>query len=184
MRYRYHFLEVLRENLPIDENLLGAEIGCWVGGFSKELLSHFSCLSLYMVDCWEKGAGLNLTQKKKNRTKERLAQAYQEALSNTEFASDRRIVVKDFSDKASSLVPDNSLDFVFIDANHMYEEVKKDLVLWFPKVKQGGIFSGHDYDGQGDQQSGWGVKRAVDEFLSDTPYEITVSFPNVWWFVK
>ena len=40
---------------------------------------------------------------------------------------------------------DKSLDFVFIDAAHDYESVKKDINAWFSKVKDGGTIAGHDY---------------------------------------
>ena len=46
--------------------------------------------------------------------------------------------VKDFDDE--------SLDFVYIDGNHLYPAVKKDIDLWWPKVKAGGVMGGHDYD--------------------------------------
>lgn len=39
----------------------------------------------------------------------------------------------------------NSLDMVYIDANHFYNEVLADMNAWFPKVRSGGIFAGHDY---------------------------------------
>ena len=47
--------------------------------------------------------------------------------------------------EASKLYSDNSLDFVYIDADHSYESVKKDIIAWLPKVKTGGILAGHDY---------------------------------------
>jgi len=47
--------------------------------------------------------------------------------------------------EASKLYEDNSLDFVFIDADHQYESVVEDILSWFPKVKNGGIIGGHDY---------------------------------------
>jgi beta-1,4-mannosyl-glycoprotein beta-1,4-N-acetylglucosaminyltransferase len=60
--------------------------------------------------------------------------------------------VKDFytpykmtSVEASKMYADNSLDFVFIDADHKYESVVEDILAWFPKVKNGGIISGHDF---------------------------------------
>jgi cephalosporin hydroxylase len=40
---------------------------------------------------------------------------------------------------------DHSLDFVFIDASHEYEDVIADLHAWYPKVKPGGVIAGHDY---------------------------------------
>lgn len=54
----------------------------------------------------------------------------------------------------------NSLDFVFIDGSHQYEDVKKDIKAWLKKVKKGGILAGHDYNNTN-------VKRAVDELLPD-----------------
>jgi len=55
---------------------------------------------------------------------------------------------------------DRSLDFVFIDASHEYENVISDILHWLPKVKRGGILSGDDFS------DNWpGVKRAVQEIL-------------------
>ena len=62
------------------------------------------------------------------------------------------------SEDASKLYENNSLDFIYIDANHLYDYVIKDLVVWFPKLKVGRAIAGHDY-------SWGGVKRAVDEFF-------------------
>lgn len=56
-------------------------------------------------------------------------------------------------------IPDNSLDAVFIDADHSYRAVSNDLSFWYKKVKIGGWILGDDYS-----QRGMGVKKAVDEF--------------------
>lgn len=56
-------------------------------------------------------------------------------------------------------IPDNSLDAVFIDADHSYQAVIKDLPFWYKKVKVGGWVLGDDYC-----QKTMGVKKAVDEF--------------------
>lgn len=61
---------------------------------------------------------------------------------------------------AASNYPDRSLDFVFIDAAHDYESVKQDIIAWLPKVKIGGIISGHDYHHPP-------VVQAVSEMLPD-----------------
>lgn len=64
------------------------------------------------------------------------------------------------SKDAAKLYEDKSLDFVFIDADHAYENVKDDIHAWYTKVKSGGKIAGHDYD-----QSG--VRRAVGEFFKN-----------------
>lgn len=64
---------------------------------------------------------------------------------------------------ASKLYEDNSLDFVFIDAEHKYEFVIQDILNWLPKVKKGGVIAGHDY--------GWdGVTRAINEVFGKEKY--------------
>ena len=52
---------------------------------------------------------------------------------------------------------DNSIDFMFIDGDHHYNAVIKDLNLWYPKIKRGGIFSGYDIGHPG-------VIKALNEF--------------------
>jgi predicted O-methyltransferase YrrM len=53
-----------------------------------------------------------------------------------------------------------SLDFIFIDADHTYEGVLADLCAWYPKLKPGCLMAGHDFN------SDWpGVVQAVDEFF-------------------
>jgi len=71
-----------------------------------------------------------------------------------------KIIVGDSAASASSF-EDKSLDFVFIDANHEYEFVKKDILAWLPKIKEGGILAGHDYPSYS------GVVQAVDELFGD-----------------
>ena len=51
-----------------------------------------------------------------------------------------------YSEQAADQVMDESLDFVFIDAQHDYHSVINDIGLWAPKVKPGGLISGHDYN--------------------------------------
>lgn len=52
---------------------------------------------------------------------------------------------KTTSEEFSKTIENNSLDFVYIDGNHQYDSCKKDLELWIPKIKKGGIIAGHDY---------------------------------------
>jgi predicted O-methyltransferase YrrM len=65
------------------------------------------------------------------------------------------------------------VDFVFIDADHEYDSVVKDINAWLPKIKQGGIISGHDYFNP------CGVKKAVDEKFGNE-----VKFNGPCWYVE
>jgi len=84
---------------------------------------------------------------------------YEKFITNIKPVQNYIKVIKSDSVKASFSYEDNSIDFLFIDGSHEYEDVKKDLVAWFPKIKQGGLIAGHDYTD--DWKS---VKNAVDEF--------------------
>lgn len=58
---------------------------------------------------------------------------------------------------------DESLDFVYIDADHSYKSVVEDIQAWKQKVKRGGILSGHDYDSHFTPD----VVKAVEEFFPE-----------------
>lgn len=73
-----------------------------------------------------------------------------------------QIVIKD-SMQASEDFPDGHFDYIYIDAEHDKLSVLKDLMAWFPKLKRGGIISGHDCTVEG-------VKAAVNEFLQKTEF--------------
>jgi hypothetical protein len=84
---------------------------------------------------------------------------YNEFISNIEPLSNIINPIRMESLKAVNLYEDESLDMVFLDASHRYEDIKADILAWYPKVKKGGIFSGHDYPS-------WNqVVRAVEEFF-------------------
>jgi hypothetical protein len=70
---------------------------------------------------------------------------------------DRVTILRCTSQKAASWL--GLFDMVYIDAEHSYEAVKKDIKLWLPHVKPGGFISGHDYG----HKRFPGVKQAVDE---------------------
>lgn len=75
------------------------------------------------------------------------------------FFDDPRIEqINDVSQDAANLFDDRSLDFVYIDAGHNYENVSIDIRAWTPKVKRQSFIAGDDYNLPG-------VKKAVTEIL-------------------
>jgi len=73
-----------------------------------------------------------------------------------------------------------SLDIVFIDAEHTYNGVKQDLETWEEKIRISGVISGHDYN----HPNFPGVKEAVDEWCNLHSYKLNVERGYVWWICK
>ena len=70
-------------------------------------------------------------------------------------------MLRETSGEAATRFEPESLDFVFIDGDHSYEGVLKDCRTYYPLLKNGGIFCGHDY---GFLET---VKNAVDDFRKE-----------------
>ena len=87
---------------------------------------------------------------------------------------DRLLVYEGTSWERAAEIMDESLDFVFIDASHDYESVKKDLAAWWPKVKKMGMFCGHDLHFEG-------VRRALAEF---DHRHMAAGIDNCWYINK
>jgi hypothetical protein len=77
------------------------------------------------------------------------------------------------SAEASKDFPDNFFDLVYIDADHSYEAVRKDIQTWISKVKNYGIIAGHDWKLEE-------VKNAVRSLRGNAFYFMG----DDWWFVK
>lgn len=68
------------------------------------------------------------------------------------------------SSEISKTFDDNSLELVFIDGSHIYEDMCLDLKSWWPKLKMNNIMVFHDYGYP--RKGGWpGTTRAIDDFL-------------------
>lgn len=123
----------------------GAEIGVWKGAYSASFCEMNPYVHMLCVDPWQSyPAWLD--------TKNSLPQPEAEALMDEAYqVAQARLrplnttIVRKFSVDAAAEVPDRSLDFVYIDANHVFDAVTSDLTAWLPKVRLGGFISGHDY---------------------------------------
>ena len=165
------------ERLAGFKNPVGAEIGVFAGELSRRLLRRPD-LNLLMVDSWRQHDPDSDYAKTDFHGK--LPQSHQDeyrkiAQKAVEFAGARAQVRVMDSVDAAEQVPDGSLDFVFIDADHTYEGCRRDILAWLPKVRAGGIISGHDY-ANGEE---WGVKRAVDEIFGSPETGL-----NFTWFAS
>ncbi|MEZ6127140.1 MAG: class I SAM-dependent methyltransferase [Planctomycetaceae bacterium] len=157
--------------------MVGAEVGVFRGNTSEALLRELPELSLWMVDPWRPFVGQSVFDADQQPDFDRSLAA---AMVWTDFAKDRRYVLREASPEAASRFADQSLDFVFIDGNHLYENVCADIQAWWPKVRIGGLLTGHDYGVYGDRTEHWGVSRAVDEFVAAADRDLMSGIDGTW----
>jgi len=133
--------KALRELLHQKHNLKILEVGSWLGMGSTQVLAEFAS-ELVCVDNWQGNNTLahNLALKKFS--------PLEVFLENTKSISTKLVTVIADSAHAATLLQDNYFDFIFIDADHRYVGVKNDIQLFLPKLKAGGIISGHDCEGR------------------------------------
>lgn len=168
--------------------ILGAEVGVLQGTCSRILLKHVPNLFLWMVDGWSESPADSAYRHSGDRAAaipqaEHLSNL-EEAFTSTRFAAERRALVRCDSLTAARGMRDESLDFVFIDADHTLEAVQRDIAAWWPKVLAGGILGGHDYGGRKNRLGRWGVNRAVDAFVAERGLRLQQAPGSVWWVRK
>ena len=148
----------MREPLgKIKESDVCAEIGVWKGDFSSEILSK-KPKELHLIDPW-------LHQDYKammyRTSQENMDEIYNSVKKR--FSTDDRVKIhKKFSAEAE--FPKEYFDWVYIDGNHTFPMVSKDLEFYYPLIKKGGFLCGDDY-GWTSIDCNLGPKPAVDQFV-------------------
>lgn len=137
---------------------IGVEIGVDEGEYSEILCKANPQMKVYGVDPYESYNGLADYQ-----TVEEFKVA-QERAKDRLSKFPKYVFIKEFSMDALKRFADNSLDFVYIDANHTDPYVTWDLAGWSKKVKSGGIVSGHDYQVW---EGSWNVVEAVNKYIKN-----------------
>jgi hypothetical protein len=164
----YHIVEkIVRDNGV----LKGAEIGVKEGGLSAHLLQTFNLLEWISIDSWA------VYNEKWCVSQEQMDEMYKRVCDKLAIYIPRTCIKRMTSVEASHTIEDHYLDMVYIDANHSYEFVKEDLCIWYPKIKVGGIISGHDYSSTRKKS----VQRAVNEFFEEKSLTLHLEKCNVWW---
>ena len=146
------------------------EIGSWKGMSASymavEIANSGKDIDFYCVDTWEG----SVEHKNAQIVPKKL---YSIFLENMRPLEKYYKAIRSPSVEAAETFEDKSLDFIFIDASHEYEDVKDDILAWLPKLKDGGVIAGHDYT-ESDYSNG--VQRAVKETLSKVEIIIPVGF--------
>lgn len=149
----------------------GVEVGVCKGHNAAYLLDNSNLKVLYGVENWS----VRGCWRSKGWAKKRMAQY-----------GDRFVWSIGKSTVEAKKFEDESLDFVYVDANHGYKHHKRDLYAWYPKVRKGGMFAAHDYV----VAKGCGVIKAADEFFEEIgrKFFLTEEDPNdvniSYWLIK
>jgi len=179
-----------------------AEIGVYKGEFSKTLL-RTTDTDLYLIDIWRKIPSGEYDDATNSDS------SYMHCLKSISGYEDRAFMLRMRSEKAIELFPDGFFDFIYIDSNHAYEYVKRDIDMWYPKIREGGVLAGHDWidinwetdtefesleNGKdkiiyhhGRRNGIFGVNPAVTEFINKTDIELNLTgdkFIQSWFVYK
>ena len=156
---------------------VGAEIGVDRGLYAEELSKTNPGVKLFCIDPWKTYSDYDdfkdqriLDINYKNTIK-RLSPYNCEIIKKSSVGA-----IKDFENE--------SLDFVYIDGNHAYDYALKDIRIWSPKVRTGGIVSGHDYIWRNHRRDRFDVQKAVDLYVKENNKKLFMFKPSSWFFVK
>jgi len=137
----------------------GAELGVASGRLAHFILKKCKHVDWLMVDRRDKSRQLTMEK--------------------TEFAGARRQFIVCDSAPAAKQYDGPQLDLCFVDGDHTYHGVRNDLEAWYPLMRPGGCFCGHDVDSVKDRIGKYGVRRAVNEFFVGRGAWFSV-LGNVW----
>ena len=166
-------IKFIKNNLK-NRKLSGVEIGVEAGINALSISKSLKLKKLYLIDIWCK-----YTQDSNSYNYNKDYDRVKKKFKNKKNI----IIIKGSSAKVAKTFPDNSLDFVYIDANHQYKYIKEDIKIWSTKVKENGYVCGHDYFYKFP-----GIIKAVDKFTKVNNYKLMVAKNPIvsvdWWFRK
>lgn len=138
-------------------NLVGVEIGVWYGRSLISTLRETRIKKMYGVDPY---VPYPMSVNDRWGVKE-WDECYEQVQRNLRPFGSKVTLIRKRAEDAVGLIPDG-VDFVFNDGNHSYESTWKNIELYEPKVKKGGMMCGHDYGGEHFEE----VTRAVDDYAA------------------
>lgn len=144
------------------------EVGVYRGNFASQILRRCEAIEkYYMLDPWRH---LDNWNKPANTEDDVFEQILAEARSRTDFAAEKRVILRGKTTEVVDEIPDGELDFAYIDGDHTLRGVTIDLIRLFPKVRPGGWIGGDDFCSTIWQRS--------------TEYEPTLVFPFAVYFAE
>ena len=148
------------------------EVGVAEGNYSAAFLNLWFG-NYVMVDRWCHVEGYDDIMNGDDAEHE---QRYRQARAIADAHGDRVRVLRMDSADAAATFADRSLAFVYLDGDHSFDGVRRDLAAWWPKVVRGGIIAGHDYY----DKPPFRVRSALTSFVNG-PCGITHEPSPSWW---
>ena len=150
------------------------ELGCYKGKSTSfigvEIHKRKRDINFFAIDSFQ--GATNSTDANEIKAYENISEIEESYTYNVSLIGNKIKTIVSLTDEAAQYFDDSSVDVVFVDGGHSYEVVKADILAWLPKVKKGGIISGHDFNA-------WeGVNKAVTEIFG-TPHKVE----NDCWFI-
>lgn len=158
-----------------DRPLIVVELGSWVGNSALAMQEAGGSIAetiVHCVDHWKGGNHMQREIAKEHDAYEGFCKNIGDKLGKTIIPHKGNTV-----EVARQWAADGNptIDVLFVDAGHTYEECLADIKSWAPHVARGGVICGHDYN-----SAFPGVKRAVHEIFG---WGIQV-FGSVWFARK
>ena len=129
----------------------GVEVGVRRAHFSEHVLQQWKGRVLHLVDPWEHQDAVDAKttggkyQDVSNAPNAEHAENLEHVKRTLSRFGSRFAIHRKYSVSAAREFADNTLDFVYVDARHEYEGCLEDLKAWYPKLRKGGLVSGHDF---------------------------------------
>ena len=169
-----HARRLLLEAMPKNGRCI--EIGVNLGMFSREIFDITQPSYLGLIDPWQYeedpvyershfGGARGRDQSHMDKKVAAVAKKMR-----AEIQAGKVELLRGLSSDFYDHFPEASLDWVYVDGNHLYEHVKGDLEAFWKALRPGGYMTGDDYT-EGRWYEG-GVKRAVDEFVAREDAEL------------
>lgn len=120
-----------------------AEVGVYQADFTAFVLEQCECVTkYYMVDPWRHLDGWN---KPANQGDNEFEHLFRVAKAKTDFAGNRRVILRGKTTEVVDEIPDGELDLAYIDGDHTLRGIAIDLIRLYPKVRVGGFIGGDDF---------------------------------------
>ena len=167
----------------------GVEVGVAKGEFSEYLLKNSNLDVLYSIDAWSDDLEAMKAYRTTSATNN-VDEYYSEAKNRLSPFGNRSVMIKDISENAVKQFDRESLDFIYLDASHLFSGFALDLINWWEKLKWGGLFSGHDFIRKSTYQvsyavSGFSMEHKQFYYLTTDDNGQHHSVPNPsWWLIK